>query len=264
MLWHDQPWPRLQSLDKQLPVIVPLGSCEQHGHHLPVFVDSLQVTAVAERVEKMMPEQVLLLPTLWLGASHHHLDFAGTVSVPVSLYSEIIKWMARCILRSGFKRILFLNGHGGNETPATQALTELVNEDDAADAAHLVFASWWSVGRKAIAPEKLGLETPFISHADEYETSFILALRPELVRMKEARDEPPPVDNAWANTHYPHLSRVALFHRTHRQTGSGAMGKPTVATAAKGRSILEAVANDVAAFLREFATWPECRALGPR
>src|SRR4029077_11078858 len=107
---------------------------------LPVFVDSLQVAAVAERVEKILPKEVVLLPTFWLGASHHHLDYAGTVSIPVSLYSENIKWIARCILKAGFKRILFLNGHGGNETPAAQALTELVNENDEADAAHLIFA----------------------------------------------------------------------------------------------------------------------------
>lgn len=263
MLWHELSWPRLRSLDKQLPVIVPLGSCEQHGHHLPVFVDSLQVAAVAERVEKILPKEVVLLPTFWLGASHHHLDYAGTVSIPVSLYSENIKWIARCILKAGFKRILFLNGHGGNETPGAQALTELVNENDEADAAHLIFASWWRLGQKAIAPEKHGLETPFVSHACEYETSLILALRPDLVNMKEAIDEPPPLDNTWTHTHYPHLGRIGFFKRTLRQTGSGAMGKPTAATAEKGRSMLEAVANDVAAFLRDLATWPECKALGP-
>jgi creatinine amidohydrolase len=263
MLWHEQSWKQIQALDKQLPVVVPIGSLEQHGHHLPLFVDSLQVAAVAEKVEKMMPDRVLLLPTFWLGSSHHHLDYPGTITVPPSLYSENIKWIARCILKAGFRRIFFLNGHGGNETPAAQALTELADEDDTADGAQLAFASWWGVGRQAIKPEKLGLETEFISHADEYETSFILALRPDLVRLAEAREGPPAIDNAWANTDYPYRSRVGVFHRMHRLTASGSMGKPSAATAEKGRAILNAVAEDVAAFLRDFATWKEFKVLKP-
>jgi len=240
-----------------------LGSLEQHGHHLPLFVDSLQVTAVAEKVEKMLPERMLLVPTFWLGTSHHHLDFPGTITIPPTLYSENIKWLARCVLRAGFKRVFFLNGHGGNETPATHALTELIAENDEAAAAQLAFGSWWYVGREAIKPEKLGLATEFVSHACEYETSFILALRPDLVRLQEAREGPPAIDSAWVNCEYPGRSRVSVFHRFHRLTATGNMGKPTAATAEKGRAILDGVANDVAAFLREFATWKEFKVLKP-
>ena len=143
MLWHEQNWPTIQKLDKQIPVVLPLGSMEQHGHHLPLFVDTMQVTRIAQTVEKQMGDKVLMLPTEWLGCSEHHLDFPGTVSVPASLYSKMIKSMARCVLRAGFKRIFFLNGHGGNEVPGAQALTEYVGESDEADDAFLVFASWW-------------------------------------------------------------------------------------------------------------------------
>ncbi|MCA9427968.1 MAG: creatininase family protein, partial [Candidatus Omnitrophica bacterium] len=123
MLWHEQRWTQLEKMDKDTPVLIPLGSCEQHGHHLPVYVDTIQVTAIAERAEKALGKKVLLLPTLWLGSSHHHLDFPGTVSVLPSLYSQMIKSVANCILDAGFKRLLFLNGHGGNKVPAAQALS---------------------------------------------------------------------------------------------------------------------------------------------
>ena len=81
MLWHEKKWPEIENLSKDLPVISPLAACEQHGHHLPVFVDAIQVTEIAEQVEQNMADQVLLLPTFWLGSSHHHKDFPGTISL---------------------------------------------------------------------------------------------------------------------------------------------------------------------------------------
>lgn len=262
MLWHEQSWPTIQKLDKQIPVVLPLGSLEQHGHHLPLFVDTLQVTRIAQRVEKEMGDKVLLLPTQWLGCSEHHLDFPGTVSVPASLYSNMIKSMARCVLRAGFKRIFFLNGHGGNEVPGSQALTEYVGESDEADDAFLVFASWWHVGKNAIAPEKHGLTTPFISHACEYETSMMLAIRPDLVNVSQIVDAKPAMDNAWWQSEYG--GRVKVFRRFARLTAAGSMGAAKAATAEKGEAMIEAVASDIVAFLTEFTTWLPMRQIGPQ
>ena len=260
MWWHEQSWRSIQSLEKNLPVVIPLGSIEQHGHHLPLCVDTAQVTAIAERAEKVLGDDALFLPTLWLGCSDHHKDFPGTVSVRPSLYSEMIKSVARSILSAGFTRLFFLNGHGGNETPAAQALTELTCENDIADAAHLAFASWWQVGRDAITPQKHGMTTPAISHACEYETSLMLALRPELVDQAAAKDYTPVLSTPWYSSG--NGGRVRLFHRFHRLTAAGSMGKPGAATADKGRSMLDALAADVVAFLRDFATWPALPPIG--
>jgi creatinine amidohydrolase len=254
MWWHEQSWPGIDSLDRALPVVVPLGSIEQHGHHLPLCVDTEQVTAIAQRAEKLLGEAALFLPPLWLGCSEHHRDFPGTISVRPSLYAENIKSIARSILRAGFERIFFLNGHGGNETPAAQALSELVGEDDTADAAYLVFASWWQVASDAINPKRQHLTTPFISHACEYETSLMLALRPELVKLSAVAEAPAALSNEWFDSEYG--GKVKLFRRFHRLTGSGSMGRPSVATAEKGNAMLEAITADVVAFVREFSTWP--------
>lgn len=257
MWWHEQSWATVASLDKNLPVVVPLGSIEQHGMHLPLSVDTAQVTAVAERAERELRESALFLPTLWLGCSDHHKDFAGTISLPPTLYTGNIKAIARSVLRGGFKRILFLNGHGGNETPAAQALTELVSEDDDADAAYLVFSSWWQVARDALEPARHSMTTPAISHACEYETSMMLALRPDLVNRSQAREAPqalikPPWFESGGGG-----GRVRVFKRFHRLTPGGSMGAPTAATAEKGHSMLAAVTTEVVAFLRDFATWQE-------
>ncbi|HZZ42888.1 MAG TPA: creatininase family protein [Tepidisphaeraceae bacterium] len=254
MLWHEHSWPQIQSLNKNLPVIIPLGSIEQHGHHLPLIVDTAQVTAVADRAEKSLGSSALFLPTLWLGCSEHHLDFPGTISVPASLYSQNIKSIARCILHAGFNRIFFLNGHGGNEAPAAQALTEFVGENNTADSAHLAFASWWHVARDSIAPPRHGLTTPAISHACEYETSLMLTIRPDLVNLPAAREPAPPITSPWFHSEYG--GKVRLFHRFHQYTPVGSMGRPSAATAQKGESLLTAITDDVVAFIKDFSSWP--------
>jgi creatinine amidohydrolase len=253
--WHEQSWPKIGQLEKELPVVVPLGSVEQHGHHLPLCVDSVQVTAIAERAEAQLADGALFLPTLWLGSSEHHKDFPGTISLPPSLYAENIKSIARSILRAGFRRIFFLNGHGGNETPAAQALTELVGECDAADASHLLLASWWQLGRDVLNAERHGMSTPSISHACEYETSLMLAVRPDLVDCNATQLCPPVLTGPWYHSEYG--GKVKVFRRFHRLTRAGSMGAPTAASAAKGQSMLTALTNEIVNFVRDYARWPE-------
>jgi creatinine amidohydrolase len=262
MLWHEQTWKQISELPRQLPVVVPLGSCEQHGEHLPLFVDSIQVQAVAERVDQRMGRNVMTLPTLWLGSSHHHKDFAGTISVRPSLYEQMIAEVTRSIMHAGFRRIFFLNGHGGNEIPATNALAELVALEDQADDSYLCFASWWQVGKEALRPERHGMKAPEITHACEYETSFMLFLRPDLVQMDRARANEPVLNSVW---HRSDLGRrVKMFRRFHRLTPTGSMGDPTVASTAKGQGMLEGVVNEIVTFLEEFPKWPELAPIGAR
>lgn len=262
MLWHEQTWQTIGAQNKQTPVIIPLGSCEQHGHHLPLFVDTIQVQAVADAVERAINERILMLPTLWLGSSHHHIDFAGTVSLPPELYTSVIKQVANCVLRAGFKRIFFLNGHGGNEVPVAQALAALVAESDQADAAYLALASWWQVGRDALKPEKHRLTTPGISHACEVETSMLLTIRPDLVKMDRAQNSTPALNNDWINSEYG--GKVSVYRRWHRITAPGNMGAPKAATKEKGESMLRDVVADIVKFLTDFATWPELPGIGPK
>jgi creatinine amidohydrolase len=263
MLWHEQSWPALRQADKNIPVVIPLGSCEQHGHHMPVFVDTIQVTAIADEVHRQLGSGMILLPCLWLGSSHHHIDYPGTLSLKPSLYSQVIRSMADCILRAGFRRLLFLNGHGGNHVPVAQALSDLVCERDDADDAYLLLSTWWETTRRAIAPGALGMTTPKVTHACEYETSLMLALRPDLVGMDRVRTGRPVLDNLWIKTENEHENRVTMFRRFRRLTAAGSLGSPGEASADKGRQMLEAAAAEIAALVRDIASWPELPALGP-
>lgn len=264
MLWEEQSWPKLRELDKDLPVVVPLGSCEQHGPHLPVFVDTIQVTQIARRVEARLVDEILLTPTLWLGSSHYHKDFPGAISVLPSLYAQMIQEVALSVLRAGFRRVFFLNGHGGNVAPATSALTELVAADDRANDSYLALGTWWHLAAESIRPEKVGLTQPAVSHACAYETSLMLALRPDLVSLEKLPPRPPAaLRGAWYHSEDDSSHRVAVVRRIHRFTADGAMGRPQEASAAAGLAIRDAVTEQIVAFLRDFASWPVLPPLGP-
>jgi creatinine amidohydrolase len=248
MHYAELRWPQVRALDRAAVVaVVPLGSIEQHGHHLPLVTDTCLVSAVADRVHQRLGDRMLLVPTLWLGASDHHLDFPGTISLSNSVYVQIIKDLVRSLVRGGFRRIVLLNGHGGNIAPGETAITEAANACDACDAALVALASYWSVAAGAMRPEDHGMETPRLTHACEYETSMMLALRGELVAMDRAAGGTVPRfgDDA-----------VRLAGRFHRQTETGALGRPDLASAAKGRSLLEAISAQVAATIERLAAWP--------
>lgn len=262
MQYGNLRWVDIDALDKdQVTVVCPLASLEQHGHHLPLLTDTYLVTGVAQAVEKNLPEQVLLLPALWLGASDHHLDFPGTVSVPNSLYTEMIKNVTRSFVKAGFRRILFLNGHGGNVVPGTQAITEMSCQDDASDAAFLALSSYWTVAQPVMSAEQHGMATPQLSHACEYETSMMLHLHKDLVVMSQAKGIEPVLESRFYSSE--RLGRVNVAGRFHRRTATGAMGKPEEATAEKGASLLAAIAEEVTDFVRDFLTWQRSDVLGP-
>ena len=257
----NQSWPEMERADReQIVALLPLGSMEQHGHHLPLLTDTLQVTAIAESAAARLGDRAALLPTLWVGASDHHLDFPGTVSLSVSLYTQVIKGMVRSLLRGGFRRIFCLNGHGGNEVPGTQALTEMVHESDLANAALLAFSSWWRIGSEAVGPEDIGMETPSITHACEYETSLMLHLHPDLVATDLAQASPPVLTSTYF--HSEEGGAVKVAHRFNRLSKTGSMGRPDLATPDKGAALFAAVVGAAVDCIEEFATWstfPETR-----
>ena len=169
----------------------------------------------------------------------------------------------QCIVKAGFGRILLLNGHGGNKAPANVALQQLAIEDDNADGKLLALASWWELSSQQITQKKMQTKQRSVAHAAEFETSIMLAIRPDLVDMSKAQDGPSVIDTDWIRTSDPQSDRVSIFARFHRFTASGSMGWPTQADADKGKRMVEGVANDVIDFLGDFAAYPLLEKLGP-
>ena len=99
MKFYEMTWPMLRQVDRaNVVAVAPIAACEQHSRHLPVYTDTILVTGVAEGVEQRLPRQVLLLPTLWFGASHHHLPFGGTLSASVDLHIDMVAELLKPLL----------------------------------------------------------------------------------------------------------------------------------------------------------------------
>jgi creatinine amidohydrolase len=229
MRFHEMTWPLLRQVNREQTVILaPIAACEQHSRHLPTHTDTLCVTAVAEGVEQRLPDRVLLLPTLWLGASHHHLPFGATLSVDVDVHATILCELLTPLLSDGYRRIMILNGHGGNIDTLHVALRRLQPKYRHC---HLTGASYWELSEKELAAIAEGPRKQ-VGHACEIETSMILALRPELVRKQEIKNDCRDEDLA--------LRGLFLAEDMQQRTERGAVGYPEYATAEKGRRFIEA------------------------
>src|SRR5687768_15000827 len=165
-------WPAVHALSKHTPIIFPVAALEQHGGHLPVFTDSLLLGEIARRAAERVSDRVLWAPLMWLGNSDHHLDFAGTLSAAPRVYLDLMNGLAENFIQHGFRRIVFLNGHGGNEVPGTQAGLELGERHGAWNDLLLLFATYWSLGGEPWKREG-SIRQREMGHACEWETSMI-------------------------------------------------------------------------------------------
>ena len=235
MKFHEMTFPELRQIPRAgALVLAPIAAVEQHSRHLAVFTDTVLVTGVAEGVEKRLPESVVLLPTLWFGASHHHLRFGATLSASVDVHIDMLCDLLTPLLDDGWKRVLILNGHGGNIDTMQTALRRL--QPRYRDRL-LSAASYWDLAAAELAALAEGPRKT-MGHACEFETSMMLALRPDLVRRDQIKDDPPRDDAA--------LRGLYLAEDMKQRTDHGAVGYPERATAEKGRAFLAAAVNRTA------------------
>jgi creatinine amidohydrolase len=223
MKFYEMTAPLLREVGRQQTVVVaPVAACEQHSRHLPTFTDTLLVTAVAEGVEQRLSDQVLLLPTLWLGASGHHLPWGGTLSVEVDVHATLLCELLIPLLEDGYRRVLILNGHGGNIDTLHMALRRL---QPRYPHCLLTGASYWELAEKELAAIAEGPRKS-MGHACEFETSMVLALRPELVRREEIKNDYREDDAR--------LRGLYVAEDFAQRTQRGAVGFPELASADKG------------------------------
>jgi creatinine amidohydrolase len=238
-------WPAVAAVSKDLPVVLPIAAVEQHGRHLPVFTDSMLLQEVVRRAAEPLRDRVVWAPLFWLGNSHHHLEFAGTLSAAPRSYLDLLGDLIDNFIVHGFRRIVLLNGHGGNIVPAQQAVFEVRQRTRARQDLLLLAATYWLLGGKpplidsSIAQERMG-------HACEWETSMILHLAPHLVgdlsRLEPvAMDMPfPPAAQGWI---------------TRERSAEGHIGDPRRATREKGETLFRIFAQDVVNFLERVIAW---------
>ncbi|MCC6625819.1 MAG: creatininase family protein [Chloroflexi bacterium] len=223
-------------------VLLPLGSTEQHGAHLPVDVDLVCVTAVCQQAaEQATGFPILVAPGVWSGYSPHHMDYAGSLTLSVATFQAVVRETAQAIGHHGFDKIILVNGHGGNvslmATVAAQATTS---------GQPLAYCSWWDLIKDDFTTILTG-DTKGVGHACEAETSLYLHLVGEGVNMAAAvRDDRwpflPGFDEGLLRG-----TGVALPPLLGAWT-SGVHGDPTQASAEKGRQLVELASKRLADF----------------
>ncbi len=256
-------WTEIES-KAGLVFVVPLGSIEQHGPHLPLATDTRIISEIARRVETRLAAEAVFTPAVWLGHSPHHERF-GCLSLDVRPYMEMIAGICRSLARLGARKILLLNGHGGNDVPCKAAMRELkaefrssAEEMTSAEMAgaemQIVYATYWSLAAEAMKKIR---ESPRggMGHACEMETSIMLAVAPEQVSMPDAVD-----DGTFRNSGYHlldmlHPQPYFMVREFDEISSSGTLGMPSLASAEKGERFLAAAVESVAAFIRDFAGW---------
>jgi len=227
-------------------VVLPVAAMEQHGPHLPVMVDTLLCGEVARRAARRASGRhpVVVAPTVWSGLSEHHMPFGGTFTLDFATFRSLIECLCRSLERHGFRRVLLLNGHGGNVAALRVVVDELRRLD-----MRLATATYWQVDPVAIA-DILERQSG-VQHACEAETSMVMALRPELVDESQFAA----AKHVEAGQAAGQAQAVHSPMKFEERTPSGAIGDPTAASPAKGEKLLEAAATAVAGVLSDDARW---------
>jgi creatinine amidohydrolase len=239
---------------EKLIVLAPLGSFEQHGAHLPLTTDTDIVTAVANAVEATLADRILVLPCLWLGHSTHHMKFPGTLDVKQMHYIALIEDLCGSLLSMGARKIVLLNGHGGNDVPVRAALREVKTAAAGHPNIHVVYAAYWMLAAQSIKQIRES-EMGGVGHGCEMETSLMLHLHPGKVRTTLARRDGPKYESPYRKADAQLPQPVYEANDFHEISESGVVGHPDLATAVKGARFFEAIVKDVSAFLLDFLTW---------
>ncbi|MCP9208834.1 creatininase family protein [Streptomyces sp. NEAU-Y11] len=220
--------------------VLPVGSFEQHGAGLPLITDTVVACAIASEIAAVHP--VLALPPITVSCSHEHADWPGTVSISAATLHAVVRDIAVSLRASGVHALVVINGHGGN-----YVLRNVVQESAGIGMRMALFpgsADW------AAARERAGVQTPSNSdmHAGELETSILLRVRPELVRPGQEKAD-------WIADDRKHLLTLGMS----AYTESGVIGRPSLASAEKGKELLAGLVDSFHEYLSLLGAREETR-----
>lgn len=222
-----------------------IGSCENHGDHLPFGSDSLfpvnLVQLVLDSILKSKSEHYhnfIVLPVVPYGVSIHHIDYQMTISLRSSTMINLIEDLLRCLASNEIRRVIILNGHDGNIAPAETASRNIKNEYP--DMVIACLESWWTlVGQK----NKDAFDVwDGLGHGGEAETSALLAVRPDLVNLSLAPEQTIPKLPG---------EDIRIYWKFNELTSTGSTGAPKLATVEKGEEIIKILTKVVVDFLEK-------------
>ncbi|HEX2653492.1 MAG TPA: creatininase family protein [Xanthobacteraceae bacterium] len=230
-------------------VLLPVASTEQHGPHLTTGVDMFLAgegcRRAAQIVSKTRP--IVVAPVVWMGLAEHHIAFGGTFSLSISTYHALLRDLCRSILRAGFKKILIVNGHGGNIAALNALITDLTHELDAP----IATTTLYNLPHESGAYAKILEDQQGVRHACEAETSMMLAIAPDCVRRERIGEAFGPGGNRGLGI----VPALNLWKSFQEITPSGVMGDARKATAEKGEKLFDSAAELLAERLIAGEPW---------
>ena len=236
-------WPEVEEyLKKNDLVLFPTGSTEQHGKHIAEDNDAFTAFEIAMRVAEKTG--VLIAPPMPFGNSVHHMRFPGSVTLTFRTLVNVYKEVCKSLLHHGFEKIVIMNGHGGNNNAISQALREVKEETGKTVYSLMVFPNSRGFGAESVEI----LEQDGGGHACEMETSIALHLNQRVLIEKAEKWKPPASQTEFGRKYGRKIGTARDFHEI---TEIGSLGDPTLATEEKGKKMVEAVVNDIAAFIND-------------
>ncbi|MEZ5854047.1 MAG: creatininase family protein [Hyphomicrobiaceae bacterium] len=245
-MWKELTAAEIRELaGRDATVILPVASMEQHGPHLAVGVDTVLCEGVcrsaAETIQSEMP--VIVAPTLWCGMAEHHMAFGGTFTFDIPTYRAVLLAFLKSIGRHGFKKVLIVNGHGGNIAALAAFLPDFAVETGLKVCA----TTYFELAQPAIDPILEDQER--VRHACEGETSMMMALAPDLVR----HDKLPEAHGPKHST--PRPLGVGRYRSFRSFSESGVVGDARKASKDKGERLVRVCADAIIAVLKDQEAW---------
>jgi creatinine amidohydrolase len=227
-------------------VLLPVGSMEQHGPHLPVGVDTFLSEGVCKAAAEAIAAEtaVVVAPTLWCGMAEHHMAYGGTFTLDIPTYRAVLLCLLKSLERHGFKRVLIVNGHGGNIAALGAFLPDFARE---IPSLALRVTTPYEPAQQAMS--EILEDQKRVHHACEAETSMMMVLAPDTVRREKLAEAHGPPH--WT----PQPPGVARYVSFRDATASGVIGDARRASAQKGEKLVAAVRDAILAILRDQRTW---------
>ena len=241
----------IRQLAPNAVVVLPTASIEQHGPHAPVITDTLLCGTVAERSAQAAAEhaQVVVAPVLCYGNSHHHRPFAGVLSLTSQTYMTAVTEILEGLVLSGFRRLVVLNGHGGNTDSNNVVGLDFVNR--LGHDVTIATGAYWDIARPALVEQGLMPNVRVPGHAGRFETSMVMALRPDLISeegMAQVEDQSTVTKGLFGN-----LTGASVQMHGVWAAGTGYTDNPTESSAEEGEKLLEVVVAQVSEFFVNFS-----------
>src|SRR4029079_18204527 len=177
-------WPEVQArIDAGVDaVLIPIGTTEQHGHHMPLDTDCVIAQSLALRAAALGEEEgasLLVAPTLNVTLSWYHMQFPGSMRLSTTTFLQVFREVCDSLVHHGFENLVAVNGHGGNVAALTVAINHYFEETGR----RVFLAQWWDLASDVLAD----VEGPLI-HAEEAETSIAMALGQRVEVGRATRD----------------------------------------------------------------------------